>query len=64
MEDMTAAKCICFSKRSLLNGSIRFGELTNDEYFVTEPASKAGVEFRNLSTTEPLVILRHFANKP
>ncbi|MDI9505454.1 MAG: hypothetical protein ACOYI7_05225 [Candidatus Excrementavichristensenella sp.] len=47
-----------------MNGSIRFGELTNDEYFVTEPASKAGVEFRNLSTTEPLVILRHFANKP
>lgn len=64
MEDMTAAKCICFSKRSLLNSSIHFGELSNDEYFVTESASKDGAVFRNLPITEPLVILYHFADKP
>ena len=43
---------------------IRFGELTNDEYFVTAPAAKEGVRFTNMSTTEPLVILCHFAEHP
>ena len=39
---------------------IRFGQLTNDEFFVTEQAARAGVRVRNLSQTEPLVMLRHF----
>lgn len=43
---------------------IRFGQLTNDEFFVTESASKDGVKFTNLSSTEPLVVLRHFAEHP
>lgn len=38
---------------------IRFGELTEDEYFVTEPAAKAGVTFENTGS-EPLVTLRYF----
>jgi hypothetical protein len=39
---------------------IRFGQLTNDEFFVTENAAKQGVRVTNLSKTEPLVMLRHF----
>ena len=39
---------------------IRFHELTEDEYFVTEDGAKAGVTFENTSETEPLVILRYF----
>ena len=43
---------------------IRFGELTHDEYFVTERAAMEGVRFTNLSSAEPLVILMHFAEHP
>ena len=39
---------------------IRFTELTEDEYFCTEDGAKRGVTFENLSSTEPLVILRYF----
>jgi hypothetical protein len=39
---------------------IRFGQLTHDEYFVSEPAAKASVEIQNLSPTDPLVMLKHF----
>ena len=39
---------------------IGFFELTEDEYFVTDPAAKAGVTYENTSTTEPLVVLRYF----
>ena len=31
---------------------------------IIEAASKEGVVLQNLSNTEPLVILRHFARKP
>ena len=39
---------------------IRFGQMTEDEFFVTQPAAVEGVVIANLSTTEPLVILKHF----
>ena len=39
---------------------IRFGQLTEDELFVTASAAKEGVKLVNLSTTDPLVILKHF----
>jgi len=39
---------------------IRFGQLTNDEFFVSESAARAGVRVTNLSDCDPLVILRHF----
>lgn len=39
---------------------IRFGQLTNDEFFVSEAAARNGVEIVNESTTEPLVMLKHF----
>jgi len=39
---------------------IRFGQLTSDEFFVTESAAKAGVRIKNPSETDPLVMLKHF----
>jgi hypothetical protein len=39
---------------------IRFGEMTNDELFVSVPAAKAGVVVANRSDREPLVMLKHF----
>ena len=39
---------------------IRYGQLTNDEFFVSENAAIEGVEITNLSTTDPIVMLKHF----
>jgi hypothetical protein len=39
---------------------IRFHDLTQDEFFATESAAKAGVVFENTSETEDLVCLRYF----
>jgi hypothetical protein len=39
---------------------IRFGEMTQDELFVTADAANRGVRIENLSATDPLVILKHF----
>jgi hypothetical protein len=39
---------------------IRFGQLTSDEFFVTEEAARRGVVVTNPSETDPLVMLRHF----
>ncbi|MBE5783046.1 MAG: hypothetical protein E7329_06990 [Clostridiales bacterium] len=43
---------------------IHYGELTSDEFFVTEKAAKEGVLITNTSKTEPLVMLKHFAENP
>lgn len=43
---------------------IRYGELTNDEFFITEKAAKEGVLITNKSATEPIVMLKHFAENP
>ncbi len=42
------------------NTIVRYGDLTNDEFFVTVEAAKEGVVFTNESTCENLVILKHF----
>jgi len=34
--------------------------LTHDEYFVTEKTAKEGVTITNPSTTDPIVMLKHF----
>jgi hypothetical protein len=39
---------------------IRFGQLTYDEYFVSEDAAKKGVVIKNPSASDPIVILKHF----
>ncbi len=39
---------------------IRYGQLTNDEYFVSEQAAKEGVTIVNKSSSDPIVMLKHF----
>ena len=39
---------------------LRFGQASNDEYFVSEDAAKAGVVISNHSQFQPMVILKHF----
>jgi len=39
---------------------IRFGEMTEDEVFITEPAARQGVTIENLGKECPLVMLRYF----
>jgi hypothetical protein len=39
---------------------IRFGQMTEDELFVTAAAAQAGVRIENSSATDPLVLLKHF----
>ena len=39
---------------------IRFGEMTNDEVFVTAGAAQEGVVITNTSTADNLVMLKHF----
>ena len=39
---------------------IRYGQLTNDEFFVSEKTAMAGVTIVNPSTTDPIVMLKHF----
>ncbi len=43
---------------------IRYGQLTNDEFFVTHDAARNGIVIRNLSQTEPMVMLKHFSDNP
>lgn len=40
--------------------TIRYGQLTCDEYFVTATAAMAGVTITNTHPTENLVVLKHF----
>ncbi|MDZ4769084.1 MAG: hypothetical protein SGJ24_08155 [Chloroflexota bacterium] len=39
---------------------IRYGQMTEDEFFITAGAAQAGVNISNRSSSEPLVILKHF----
>ncbi len=44
---------------------IRYGQLTNDEFFITEKAAIEGVKITNRSSTDPIVMLKHFGpNNP
>jgi len=39
---------------------LRYGQLSADEFFVSHDLAQAGVEIKNASKYEPLVILKHF----
>ena len=39
---------------------IRYGQLTHDEFFISEKAAMEGVRVVNASATDPIVILKHF----
>lgn len=43
---------------------IRYGQLTNDEYFVSFEAARKGVTITNESSCDPIVLLKHFAGNP
>jgi hypothetical protein len=67
IQDAAAYGCIAIQGRGSLGSwsvetptLIRFGELTADEFFVSEEAARSGVHVTNSSETEPLVILKHF----
>ena len=40
---------------------LRYGQMSADEFFVSEKAAKEGVVITNHSKVEPLVMLKHFA---
>jgi hypothetical protein len=67
MKDTGAYGLICVQGTGTINRKplnspalIRFHELTEDEYFVTEEGARRGVTYENRSETEPLVVLRYF----
>jgi hypothetical protein len=67
VKDRGAHGLVCVQGLGRINGLplnspklIRFTDLTEDEYFVTEAGAKAGVTYENTSETEPMVILRYF----
>ncbi|MDI3548569.1 MAG: hypothetical protein PWR10_2221 [Halanaerobiales bacterium] len=39
---------------------LRYGQLSGDEYFVSEKAAREGITITNESSWEPMVILKHF----
>jgi hypothetical protein len=39
---------------------IRFGQLTHDEFFISEHAAKQGIKITNPSKSDPIVMLKHF----
>ena len=44
---------------------IRYGQLTHDEFFIIEKAAQEGVKITNASSTDPIVMLKHFGpNNP
>ena len=43
---------------------LRFGQLSQDEFFVSQPAAAAGIVVENHSSCEPLVMLKHFPTYP
>ncbi|WEG13451.1 hypothetical protein PU629_03520 [Pullulanibacillus sp. KACC 23026] len=68
IKDSTAYGCILIQghgKFGVYNAEaahmIRFGQMTADEFFVSEDRAKDGVVISNHSISEPLVILKHFS---
>ena len=44
---------------------IRYGQLTHDEFFISEAAATQGIRITNHSASDPLVMLKHFGpNNP
>jgi hypothetical protein len=67
IKDTGAHGLLCVQGTGKINGRplnspklIRFNQLTEDEYFVTEDGAKVGITYENISETEPLVLLRYF----
>lgn len=41
---------------------VHYGDITGDEYFVSETSAKKGIKIKNTSSYQPLVLLQNFAN--
>lgn len=39
---------------------LRYGQISSDEFFVSEQKAKDGIKITNNSSAEPMVILKHF----
>jgi hypothetical protein len=69
IRDQAAYGCIVIQGHGKFGGydaeaaiMLRYGQRSDDEFFVSETAARAGVVITNASKSEPLVILKHFAN--
>ena len=67
VSDETPYGCILVQGHGAINGrpceaagTLRFGQRSADEWFVSYAAASAGVTVRNDSPCEPLVMLKHF----
>lgn len=67
VKDAAAYGLIMMQGHGTINGMpietpalIRYGQLTNDEYFVSEDAARKGVTIVNHSSCDPIVMLKHF----
>lgn len=67
VKDAAAYGLIMMQGHGTINGMpletpalIRYGQLTNDEYFVSEDAARKGVRIVNHSSCDPIVMLKHF----
>jgi hypothetical protein len=67
IRDRAAYGCLCVQGRGRFGDFvmesptlIRYGQLTADEFFVSQARAADGVLVRNESPVEPLVILKHF----
>ncbi len=67
VKDLAAYGCILIQGHGTFGGydaeaaiMLRYGQLSADEYFVSEAAAREGVTVANHSRWEPLVILKHF----
>ena len=70
VKDAAAYGLIMMQGHGTLNGMkietpalIRYGQLTFDEYFVSEKAAANGVEIINESSSDPIVMLKHFGQE-
>lgn len=72
VKDGAAYGCIVIQGRGAFGGfdteaccMLRYGQMSGDEFFVSERAAREGVKIENRSKWEPLVILKHFGpNNP
>lgn len=67
VKDGAAYGCIVLQGRGSFAGfdteaacMLRFGQMSGDEFFVSETAARQGIAIENKSKWEPLVILKHF----
>ena len=68
VKDPVAYGCIIIQGHGKFGGydaeaaiMLRYGQMSADEYFVSEAAAKKGVTITNRTQFEPMVILKHFA---